>query len=95
MKKLARDLSEGDIIDLTPALAKFGHMTPMELDHDVSQFEYAIVESLDVFPAFVVLYTDQHNLNVTSNFEFETFNAEDVYTREDRAEVAPSMDGGK
>jgi hypothetical protein len=60
--KQVRDLEEGDLVDLVPLLEK--HFPALDVNHDISSYEYAFVESVEDFGAFVVLYTDQHNLSL-------------------------------
>ena len=62
MIKSIRDLEEGDLVDLVPLLEK--HFPALDVEHDISSYEFAFVEKVDDFGAFVVLYTDQHNLSL-------------------------------
>lgn len=68
MVKQAKDLVEGDVIDLVPAL---GIYTDIDIEFDISGFEYAVVEFvLEETPDCVIVVTDQHNVALPPSFEF-------------------------
>lgn len=71
MFKQIRNLESGELVDLTPVLEK--HFPELAIPADISNFEYAIVEELEDFGAFVVLYTDQHNLSLPPFVQVEVF----------------------
>lgn len=53
--------TEGTIVDLSPLIETLGFTVS---PYDATNYEYAVVEGVELKGTSVILYTNQHNLDV-------------------------------
>lgn len=79
MHSYARDLQEGDLIDLLPALKAYAATLEeaTEYEHDIAAYEFAVVESVEPVEPIrgegaVIVHTNQHSIVLPALYPFET-----------------------